>query len=95
MTAIAKDIVSSEGEELILVDLDDNRVGTLNKTHCHDGDGVLHRAFSLFIFKPEGEFLVQQRSAGKRLWPPYCSNRCRFAPRVCGAWMPTRYRGRH
>lgn len=81
MTAIAKDVVSSEGEELILVDLDDNRVGTLSKAHCHDGDGVLHRAFSLFIFNPHGELLMQQRGAAKRLWPLYWSNSCCSHPR--------------
>ncbi len=74
-------IVSSEAEELILVDGDDREIGTLSKALCHDGDGVLHRAFSLFLFNDDGELLMQQRSADKRLWPGYWSNSCCSHPR--------------
>jgi isopentenyl-diphosphate Delta-isomerase len=76
------DIVSSESEPLILVDSTDRIVGELDKGACHDGDGVLHRAFSLFIFDPEGRLLIQQRAAGKRLWPGYWSNSCCSHPRA-------------
>lgn len=81
MRATASDIVSSEGEELILVDEDDNQLGTLSKANCHDGDGVLHRAFSLFLFDVRGNLLLQQRSSMKRLWPLYWSNSCCSHPR--------------
>lgn len=74
-------IVSSESEELILVDTDDNETGFLSKADCHDGDGVLHRAFSLFLFNDHGELLLQQRSTGKRLWPGYWSNSICSHPR--------------
>ena len=74
-------IVSSEGEELILVDREDNEVGFLSKGECHDGAGVLHRAFSLFLFNDAGELLLQQRSSNKRLWPDYWSNSCCSHPR--------------
>lgn len=73
--------VSSEDEELILVDRDDNEVGHLSKALCHDGDGVLHRAFSLFLFNDAGELLIQQRSTQKRLWPGYWSNSICSHPR--------------
>ncbi|MDG2107097.1 MAG: isopentenyl-diphosphate Delta-isomerase [Woeseiaceae bacterium] len=73
--------VSSEGEELILVDDQDNEIGFLSKANCHDGDGVLHRAFSLFLFNNEGRLLLQQRSEKKRLWPGYWSNSCCSHPR--------------
>ena len=73
--------VSSESEELILVDIDDNEVGYRSKADCHDGPGVLHRAFSLFLFNDNGELLLQQRSAEKRLWPGYWSNSCCSHPR--------------
>jgi isopentenyl-diphosphate Delta-isomerase len=76
------DIVSSEREPLILVDSADREVGRLDKAACHDGDGVLHRAFSLFIFNAGGELLVQQRASGKRLWPGYWSNSCCSHPRA-------------
>ena len=82
MSANASKIVSSENEELILVDRDDVEIGTLNKGQCHDGDGLLHRAFSLFIFNPDGELFLQQRSAKKRLWPLFWSNSCCSHPRT-------------
>lgn len=74
-------IVSSESEELILVDRDDKEVGYLSKARCHDGKGVLHRAFSLFLFNEDGELLLQQRSDKKRLWPGFWSNSCCSHPR--------------
>jgi isopentenyl-diphosphate Delta-isomerase len=72
---------SADTESLILVDETDREVGHLSKTECHDGHGVLHRAFSLLIFNAGGELLLQQRSAGKRLWPLYWSNSCCSHPR--------------
>ncbi|MDX1507235.1 MAG: isopentenyl-diphosphate Delta-isomerase [Woeseiaceae bacterium] len=74
-------IVSSDAEELILVDADDNEAGFLSKSAAHDGDGILHRAFSLFLFNDDGELLLQQRAASKRLWPGYWSNSCCSHPR--------------
>lgn len=74
-------IVSSESEELILVDADDREIGFGSKAECHDGDGTLHRAFSLFLFNESGELLLQQRGADKRLWPGYWSNSCCSHPR--------------
>src|ERR1700680_2812632 len=68
-------------DALILVDESDRGVGTLSKTECHEGRGVLHRAFSLLIFGAGGELLIQQRSAAKRLWPLYWSNSCCSHPR--------------
>ena len=76
-----QEIVSSEDEPLILVDEDDREIGHLSKGDCHDGDGILHRAFSLFIFNSSGKLLLQQRSAAKRLWPLYWSNSCCSHPR--------------
>ena len=74
-------VVSSDEEPLILVDENDRAIGYLSKGECHDGDGVLHRAFSLFIFNSAGELLLQQRSAEKRLWPLFWSNSCCSHPR--------------
>lgn len=75
------DIVSSESEALILVNSSDDVVGYLDKSAAHDGEGVLHRAFSLFIFNPAGQLLLQQRAPGKRLWPEFWSNSCCSHPR--------------
>ena len=76
------EIVSDESEALILVDAQDNEIGSLDKSSCHDGSGVLHRAFSLFIFNAAGELLLQKRGEDKRLWPGYWSNSCCSHPRV-------------
>ena len=68
-------------EALILVDEADREVGHASRSRCHEGQGLLHRAFSLFIFNDKGELLIQQRSAAKRLWPLYWSNSCCSHPR--------------
>ena len=80
--------VSSESEKLIAVDSSDREVGTISKGAAHDGRGVLHRAFSIFIFNSKGEVLLQQRAAEKRLWPLYWSNTCCSHPRA-GEDLPT------
>jgi isopentenyl-diphosphate Delta-isomerase len=72
---------ASDSESLILVDEADREVGHLDKARCHQGRGVLHRAFSLLIFNPAGELLLQQRAPTKRLWPLYWSNSCCSHPR--------------
>lgn len=73
--------VSSLSETLILVDDQDREVGFSSKEECHKGDGLLHRAFSVFLFDPEGKLLLQQRSSQKPLWPLYWSNSCCSHPR--------------
>lgn len=74
-------IVSFEDEPLILVDENDNVLGYETKSACHDGEGLLHRAFSIFVFDRNGRLLLQRRAAGKRLWPGYWSNSCCSHPR--------------
>lgn len=76
-----EEVVSSAGEELILVDELDREIGTKAKDECHTGNGTLHRAFSIFVFNDEDELLLQQRSAEKPLWPNYWSNTCCSHPR--------------
>jgi isopentenyl-diphosphate Delta-isomerase len=71
----------ADTDSLILVDEADREVGHLSKARCHDGRGILHRAFSLLIFNTEGDLLLQQRAATKRLWPLYWSNSCCSHPR--------------
>ena len=72
---------SGDSEPLILVDDADREIGFLSKGLCHDGEGILHRAFSLLIFNEGGELLLQQRARTKRLWPLYWSNSCCSHPR--------------
>lgn len=80
MTAVRQP-VSSPSESLILVDADDNEIGSRSKADCHRGDGLLHRAFSVFLFDRQGQLLLQQRSEQKPLWPLYWSNSCCSHPR--------------
>lgn len=74
-------IVSNDEEPLVLVDAQDREIGYLDKASCHDGPGVLHRAFSLFVFDSNNRLLLQQRAAEKRLWGGFWSNSCCSHPR--------------
>ena len=62
--------ISGMREMLLLVDEDDNVVGRETKQRCHDGKGLLHRAFMVAIVK-EGKLLLTQRSKTKMLWPGF------------------------
>ena len=79
---LGDDGIMADSDALILVDEADRRLGHLSKEACHQGRGVLHRAFSLLIFNGRGELLVQQRAPSKRLWPLYWSNSCCSHPRI-------------
>lgn len=68
--------MSPEEPLLICVDGDDAIVGYEPKSRCHDGDGILHRAFSAYVFDGSGRLLLQRRSLEKRLWPGFWSNSC-------------------
>jgi isopentenyl-diphosphate delta-isomerase len=76
-----EEIVSSASEQLILVDELDREIGFKSKSDCHSGKGVLHRAFSIFVFNGDNELLLQQCSPSKLLWPNYWSNTCCSHPR--------------
>ncbi|MDE1862106.1 MAG: isopentenyl-diphosphate Delta-isomerase [Thaumarchaeota archaeon] len=56
-------------EYLILVDGDDNPVGTEEKVTCHLPQGKLHRAFTILLFDRNGRLLLTRRSMSKMLWP--------------------------
>jgi len=62
-------------QEIILVNERDEPVGTMEKMEAHQ-KGLLHRAFSVFIFDTAGKMLLQQRAAekyhGAHLWTNAC-----------------------
>jgi isopentenyl-diphosphate delta-isomerase len=62
-------------EKVILVDEQDNELGTMEKMEAHRA-GILHRAFSVVIFDSSGKMLLQQRADGKYhsagLWTNAC-----------------------
>jgi isopentenyl-diphosphate delta-isomerase len=66
-------------EECILVDGNDQVLGHDSKKNCHlvvNGDVLLHRAFSVFLFNTKGELLLQQRSKVKVTFPSMYTNTC-------------------
>src|SRR5690606_28257584 len=82
MTSTRYENVSSERERLILVDENDNEIGTISKADAHDATGTLHRAFSWFIFSVQGELLLQRRSSETRRWGGCWSDFCCWPPRA-------------
>ena len=62
-------------QQVILVNDKDEPIGVMEKGEAHRL-GVLHRAFSVFIFNGEGKMLLQQRAKGKYhsggLWTNAC-----------------------
>jgi isopentenyl-diphosphate delta-isomerase len=68
-------------ELLIAVDEHDRAVGPRDRASCHRGDGILHRAFSVYLFDARRRLLLQRRSAHKQLWPRVWANSCCSHPR--------------
>lgn len=62
-------------EYLILVDENDRQLGKQEKLLVHQL-GLLHRAFSVFIFNSKGELLLQQRADEKYHSPGLWTNTC-------------------
>lgn len=62
-------------QEVILVNESDEQVGIAEKMEAHER-GMLHRAFSIFIFNKHGDLLLQQRALKKYhsggLWTNTC-----------------------
>lgn len=67
-------------EQVVLVDRRDREQGSAEKMSAHR-EGRLHRAFSVFIFNPRGELLLQRRAAGKYHSAGLWSNACCGHPR--------------
>ena len=67
-------------EFVILVDLDDQEIGKMEKMQAHV-EAKLHRAFSVFIFNSKGELLLQQRAFTKYHTPGLWTNTCCSHPR--------------
>ncbi|MCU0349956.1 MAG: isopentenyl-diphosphate Delta-isomerase [Flavobacterium sp.] len=68
-------------EQVILVDSNDNQIGTMNKMEAHE-KAVLHRAFSVFILNNKNEIMLQQRAAHKYHSPLLWTNTCCSHQRV-------------
>lgn len=68
-------------ENVILVDLDNNQIGTMPKMEAHE-KAVLHRAFSVFVMNNKGEIMLQQRASHKYHSPLLWTNTCCSHQRV-------------
>ena len=67
-------------EEVILVNEQDDAIGRAEKIEAHK-NGLLHRAFSVFVFNDHGELLLQQRAQHKYHSPGLWTNTCCSHPR--------------
>jgi isopentenyl-diphosphate delta-isomerase len=75
-------------EQVILVDTEDNPIGLMEKMEAHE-KGLLHRAFSVFIFNDKNELMLQQRAAHKYhsggLWTNTCCSHPRSGEDIVAA----------
>jgi len=67
-------------EYVILVDAQDRETGTMEKLEAHR-QGLLHRAFSVFVFNSQGQLLLQQRALHKYHSAGLWTNTCCSHPR--------------
>jgi isopentenyl-diphosphate Delta-isomerase len=68
-------------EVCVVLDNDDNPIGSASKKACHlmtnINNGLLHRAFSCFLFDPKTKkLLLQQRASEKITFPDMWTNTC-------------------
>jgi len=56
-------------EYVILVDENDNPIGSEEKVKCHLPNGKLHRAFTALLFDKNGRLVLTRRAKEKMLWP--------------------------
>ena len=67
-------------EKVILVDENDTQVGLMPKLEAHQ-KGILHRAFSVFIFNSNYQLLLQKRAISKYHSGGLWTNTCCSHPR--------------
>lgn len=67
-------------EQVVLVDESDKETGVAEKMEAHR-QGLLHRAFSIFVFNDDGKLLLQKRALTKYHSGGLWSNTCCGHPR--------------
>ncbi|MCF8303556.1 MAG: isopentenyl-diphosphate Delta-isomerase [Bacteroidales bacterium] len=67
-------------DQLILVDNNDKEMGRAGKMQVHQ-QGLMHRAFSIFVFNSNNEMLLQKRASDKYHSAGLWSNTCCSHPR--------------
>lgn len=68
-------------EKVVLVNDKDEILGLMEKMQAHE-NGILHRAFSVFLFNSKGEMLLQKRASQKYHSPNQWTNACCSHPRI-------------
>lgn len=68
-------------EEVVLINPQDEVLGSMEKMEAHQ-NGLLHRAFSVFLFNDKGEMLLQKRAASKYHSPNQWTNAVCSHPRM-------------
>jgi isopentenyl-diphosphate delta-isomerase len=84
-------------DECIIVNEYDEIIGHDNKYNAHkfcpnvSPNGLLHRAFSVFLFNSEGKLLLQQRAKEKITFPNVWTNTCCSHPLYCSEEIDSSY----
>jgi isopentenyl-diphosphate delta-isomerase len=73
--------VSGTGEQVVVLAPDGRELGEMEKLAAHQGRGTLHRAFSVFLFHPDGRMLVHRRASSKHHFRDLWTNACCSHPR--------------
>ncbi len=68
-------------EKVVLVSENDEVLGLMEKMQAHE-NGILHRAFSVFLFNKNGDMLLQKRAPEKYHSPEQWTNACCSHPRA-------------
>lgn len=78
-------------EKVVLVDSEDNPIGTMEKMEAHE-KGLLHRAFSVFVFNSNQELMLQRRALTKYHSGGLWTNTCCSHPREGETTMDAAHR---
>ena len=73
-------------EKVVLVNPQDEVLGQMEKMQAHE-NGLLHRAFSVFLFNEKGEMLLQKRAEEKYHSPNQWTNACCSHPRLNESYL--------
>ena len=68
-------------EQVVLISEKDEILGVMEKMQAHE-NGLLHRAFSVFLFNENGEMLLQKRASTKYHSPNQWTNAVCSHPRI-------------
>lgn len=56
-------------EMFVVVDKNDNIIGTAPRKECHSNNKIIHRAIHVFIINKKNEILIAKRSKNKDVYP--------------------------